>query len=1298
MLFAGCLGLASPAMAQLNTTNLLLDFDANVDRDITAETNTWDSALNPGENPFEFSLDTRVGTGLESTRTNATLGAIFGIGGRLDFPRTSNQVTSERDRGTADSFDTPGSLGDISTDDATFEFWARFDNTAANQLFWETGGTTDGSAFVISGGNLQWVVKDGGASDSLSTAISADGEYHHVVAVYNRDDPNSVANPGTGDTMTLYIDGVQVGFGDTETSMEDWAGSDTAAIGGRDSATGGHTGDLGNIDNYSNFDGRVAAFRLYTAAWSSNDVNSAIAAVQARNVYFDNVGGGAGGDGRWNLGDNWDTGLAPSVNQNVIINSGLTATISNGNLGAQTLYIGATNMPGAGAPLNPVVADGAGTLNMSGGELDATQIIIGSGGNDGTLNFTDGRIDVNWDTDAADTGKQAVSILHSGAATNVFTMGTSGGGTSPTMIIGGTNRRFEIGVNEGSTADSVAIFNMESGSLTVNANIVLGQSGIDNNALAAFNIYGGDIYVRDQFNINDGNAILIQTNGTISVDDLQTMSTSGNTEDIRLLGGTFTIRDQMVDRAGNSDMTIDGGTLFFSASTAGNRKVEDITFDSGTIRYTIQDPATSPTALTILNTGTFTNSSGQLDLNIADRPGAAAFATTWTNGSAVWSAVNVGEWDAGNPIQYITNGSAYTLVNTDGSATITNIENLTSAHPDFDLRFITNSGPNADEVQIVANTNVATTPIKAVIAAGGATVTRAQNLLIGEFVGADAADLDVNAGTLDLGGNDIQVGGNADTATLTLNGGAITNVNNVNFGSGAGTEGGTIQLNGGTMVVAGDITETDVDSQTSAQLHIDGATLTVGGNISVQRFAVGQTIGSVGAYIITNGQQVTSSGTTAVGANGTGTLQIADGTLITSDGDIGEASAGYGLVTMNSTGASWIVARDLNIGNSGVGQLDLIEGTLSVGTDTVGTRGTYLAASANGTGIFNIGSPGGSTNVLFQNQGGNFEIANDGLGVVNMYGGVMQQLDDNNIVVNQGTDSDGTLNLYGGRINLLAVGGGSDVNFNNGIGVVNVTNGTLRARTINLTTSTSGSTGIVNISGGDVFLTGNIDYRSNGTRDIVNLSGGLLELSGGEIRLANSSVLAGGTNQFNFTGGTLKNVGIFIGDLVQQSADAASVLDIGASPGTMQIQGDYSLISNGFTAMLSLELFGMGTNAGTDFDFLTVVGNASLGGTVQILDQSAGAIDAATPFTWNLIEAANITTNDLFVDLPSGFFWQIDTGGATDIFQVYTIPEPSTLILLGLGALGLGLLRRRGKASVGLCPTDASGKTAFNRK
>lgn len=48
----------------------------------------------------------------------------------------------------------------------------------------------------------------------------------------------------------------------------------------------------------------------------------------------------------------------------------------------------------------------------------------------------------------------------------------------------------------------------------------------------------------------------------------------------------------------------------------------------------------------------------------------------------------------------------------------------------------------------------------------------------------------------------------------------------------------------------------------------------------------------------------------------------------------------------------------------------------------------------------------------------------------------------------------------------------------------------------------------------------------------------------------------------------------------------------------------------------------MGTNAGTDFDFLTVVGNASLGGTVQILDQSAGAIDVATPFTWNLIAPA----------------------------------------------------------------------------
>ena len=48
----------------------------------------------------------------------------------------------------------------------------------------------------------------------------------------------------------------------------------------------------------------------------------------------------------------------------------------------------------------------------------------------------------------------------------------------------------------------------------------------------------------------------------------------------------------------------------------------------------------------------------------------------------------------------------------------------------------------------------------------------------------------------------------------------------------------------------------------------------MGGDITVQRFAIAQDGGTTGSYTIPAGQTVTSTGTTAVGVNGTGTLDV----------------------------------------------------------------------------------------------------------------------------------------------------------------------------------------------------------------------------------------------------------------------------------------------------------------------------------------------------------------------------------------------------------------------------------------
>jgi hypothetical protein len=162
---------------------------------------------------------------------------------------------------------------------------------------------------------------------------------------------------------------------------------------------------------------------------------------------------------------------------------------------------------------------------------------------------------------------------------------------------------------------------------------------------------------------------------------------------------------------------------------------------------------------------------------------------------------------------------------------------------------------------------------------------------------------------------------------------------------------------------------------------------------------------------------------------------------------------------------------------------------------------------------------------------------------------------------------------------------------------------------------------------------------------------------------------AGGA--FGFSDGTL-SVGQFVGSLMQTGGTLAP----GHSPGTTQITGDYTL-QNG-----SVEIQLAGLAQGTEYDFVWVAGDLALvDGTLNVV--------LLDPFKLGPNEEFDIVQYDgtltgTFAGLPEnalvgtydgqGLYITYAAGNGHGI-ALYTVPEPTTIGLLGLASLVL--LRRR---------------------
>lgn len=218
------------------------------------------------------------------------------------------------------------------------------------------------------------------------------------------------------------------------------------------------------------------------------------------------------------------------------------------------------------------------------------------------------------------------------------------------------------------------------------------------------------------------------------------------------------------------------------------------------------------------------------------------------------------------------------------------------------------------------------------------------------------------------------------------------------------------------------------------------------------------------------------------------------------------------------------------------------------------------------------------------------------------------------------------------------------------------------------------------------------------------LDGGLLRFtstysqSGGNLRLAtgttatfdtpvafaSGSVIGNGTLTGNITNGTGASAPVSAPGVSAANVIETAVLSPGDTLGRLNIQGNLTLLS---TSKLIVDI--AGNNQGVDYDFLSISGNATLGGALSLNVSEAfrGTISPTATFT--VVTAANVTgafTNAApgarfwANDLQSSFVVNYTTTGVTlTNFQVVPIPEPSTwaLMIAGLGVIAVSLWRKR---------------------
>jgi autotransporter-associated beta strand protein len=580
------------------------------------------------------------------------------------------------------------------------------------------------------------------------------------------------------------------------------------------------------------------------------------------------------------------------------------------------------------------------------------------------------------------------------------------------------------------------------------------------------------------------------------------------------------------------------------------------------------------------------------------------------------------------------------------------------------------------------------------------TSTRTVSLFIGNTQALDATHpggyMTLNGAT--VGGIASTILSNASAAGILTIQNEVSSSNNGSntFGLVLGNLSNVVQVAAGTSSAAGSlITITSNIDQASSGSSI---TLMGGGTASV----LGGTLELGGTNSFTGGMTVGSS---SGGGTQGGTLQIDAAYSISGTGSIlvnnnsqilFPNSGTYGglgqTLTLNGQGIA--SASSSNVSGALRASASVIwQGNLTLGSDSYITPTGSHVLTLSGTFTDNAHQlqKQGSGTLILSNAGNNMTgSTNIGNGTLTINAGSSMGI--GNLQMAQTSTNNTALNLN----NAAQTIGNLSSSFS-------ATSGTTAGTYTQVITLGSSTALTINESGTTTF--GNALVSSTVSQTSTITGGGSVTLgaaSTGALTLTGTQTYTGGTQikagtlfadgslsgTVNVQGGELGGSGAIAGLVTGSNGGIITAGSAASTIGELTLQSGLNLSNGGnYTWDLASDTDNLSGTAGTSFDQLEVTGGAlTLGGSSSLTLDFLAGVNASDSFwnsnhSWTIISALGGSSVFGSITDPSydgGTFSTADTSGQVTLnYQAGAVPEPSTVVAIGMGAALLLASRRR---------------------